>query len=340
MSDLHLVEAASRISGRDVSAVALISRGGNSRIYRVDTTGGERLALKCYFPDNRDRLGVEFRALQFLSAHGVRSVPRPIAADPPAGMAVYDFIDGEPAMAGGPGPGDIAAALSLAGELRDLSHRPEATSLPAASEACFSLSDLRANLERRTHRLDEAAVDTEAGSALHAFLQHRLRPAIGHALERGEEQLRRGGVALDSSLEAGRRTLSPSDFGFHNAIRSASGLVFVDFEYFGWDDPAKLAADFLLHPAMSLPDPLKRQFLSGVLECFADDRQLSVRVAAFYPLFALKWCLIVLNEFLPDELRRRRFAADQASSPHDVQMRQLTKAEGILAASAAAPLLN
>ena len=45
------------------------------------------------------------------------------------------------------------------------------------------------------------------------------------------------------------RVLSPSDFGFHNALRRPDGtIVFVDFEYFGWDDPAKMMADAMLHP--------------------------------------------------------------------------------------------
>jgi hypothetical protein len=337
--DGDLVQAASRAIGRDVCAIAFIGGGANSRVYRIETSDGERLALKWYFRDDRDRGRVEFQSLQFLCAHGVRSVPRPVAVDLLAGFAVYELIEGEPAMADGLGAGDIAAALTFVTKLRDLSRRPDTGALPAASEACFCLRDLRANLERRAARLDETDDDTDASRALHAFLQQHLRPAMVAALDQSEELLRRAGMGTDAELTVAGRTLSPSDFGFHNAIRRATGLVFVDFEYFGWDDPAKLAADFLLHPAMSLPDALKRQFLSGVRECFAADGQFLVRVAAFYPLFALKWCLIVLNEFLPGQLQRRRFAVQPVSSPHDVQMGQLAKAQKILAAAGATPLL-
>jgi hypothetical protein len=91
---------------------------------------------------------------------------------------------------------------------------------------------------------------------------------------------------------------------------------------------------------MSLSEPLKRRFLSGLFERFAADRRLPARVSALYPLFSLKWCLIVLNEFLPDELRRRRFAAEHASSAEDVRMRQLAKAEAILGAVQAVPVLH
>ena len=47
--------------------------------------------------------------------------------------------------------------------------------------------------------------------------------------------------------------LSPSDFGFHNSLKTKKDqIIFFDFEYFGKDDPVKLAADFLLHPGMTL----------------------------------------------------------------------------------------
>src|SRR6185503_11886129 len=39
--------------------------------------------------------------------------------------------------------------------------------------------------------------------------------------------------------------LSPSDFGYHNAVLADDETVrFFDFEYAGWDDPAKLVCDF------------------------------------------------------------------------------------------------
>jgi hypothetical protein len=72
-----------------------------------------------------------------------------------------------------------------------------------------------------------------------------------------EARARQGYLALgldfDAELAEEMRTLSPSDFGFHNAIRKTDGtLCFIDFEYFGWDDPVKLTADFLHHPGMAL----------------------------------------------------------------------------------------
>jgi hypothetical protein len=68
------------------------------------------------------------------------------------------------------------------------------------------------------------------------------------------------------------------------------------------------------------------------LKCFAADADLPERLALSYPLFAIKWCAIVLNEFLPDFLERREFAVRGSVDREDVRMRQLAKARKMLAA--------
>jgi len=127
-----------------------------------------------------------------------------------------------------------------------------------------------------------------------------------------------------ADLEIGpdRRTLSPSDFGFHNAIRRQDGsLAFVDFEYFGWDDPAKTVVDFLLHPGMTLPETLKKRFAGRFLRAFAFVPGLAARARLVYPLFGLKWCLILLNDFLPDR---------ESTATAEVRTAQLRKAVALV----------
>ena len=65
------------------------------------------------------------------------------------------------------------------------------------------------------------------------------------------------------------QVFSPSDFGFHNTILEDDGdLKFLDFEYFGRDDPAKLMADFIWHPGMNLNNSQKTQWLKGIITIF------------------------------------------------------------------------
>ena len=101
----------------------------------------------------------------------------------------------------------------------------------------------------------------------------------------------------------------PSDFGFHNALRDESGrLTFIDFEYFGWDDPVKLTADVMLHPGTPVATELRSRFRIAAEKLYGDDPDFAVRLAAFHPLFGLRWVLILLNEFHPERWRGRVLA--------------------------------
>jgi hypothetical protein len=48
-------------------------------------------------------------------------------------------------------------------------------------------------------------------------------------------------------------------------------------------------------------------------------------------LFGLKWCLIMLNEFVPEDLQRRGFASGGSLDRATTQARQLEKARRMLA---------
>jgi len=164
---------------------------------------------------------------------------------------------------------------------------------------------------------------------LATYLANELVPALD-TIERWARQ-RVGGEAMSRELAPGARTLSPSDFGFHNALKRREGaLVFVDFEYFGWDDPAKMVADFVLHPAMELSEKLKALFVRDALACFASDETLPQRVAIVYPMFGLKWCTIMLNEFVPSDLARRSFASRTPLDIASARLRQLDKSRALL----------
>jgi hypothetical protein len=169
---------------------------------------------------------------------------------------------------------------------------------------------------------------------LHLFLGEDFLPELEAARQWSAAQ---GGAWWDTPLAREQRTLSPSDFGFHNALRLAGGgLIFLDFEHFGWDDPAKMAADFLLHPHedMAFGERLKEYFLVQLLARFDDSGGwLGERIRLVLPLFALKWCVILLNEFVPAHLERRRFAGPDERNREELLMDQVQKARTMLGRS-------
>jgi hypothetical protein len=137
------------------------------------------------------------------------------------------------------------------------------------------------------------------------------------------------GASFAVPLPLTARTLCPSDFGFHNALRGPTGLTFIDFEYFGWDDPVKLTSDFLLHPGMQLTESLRRRFATEALRVFGADGRFAPRLSLLYPLFAVRWCLILLNEFLPERWATRVHAGAELEW-QQAKQRQLQRAGHLL----------
>jgi len=120
---------------------------------------------------------------------------------------------------------------------------------------------------------------------------------------------RRAGAARDAKLPRSLRILSPSDFGFHNAVEGPrKKIAFVDFEYFGWDDPAKLAADFSHHAGQQVSPALKKRFRDGLARIVPGRAGFERRLALVDGLVAFEWILIVLNVLSPESLTRRRFS--------------------------------
>nr|WP_068430237.1 phosphotransferase [Magnetospirillum sp. XM-1]CUW37995.1 conserved protein of unknown function \ len=323
-----LAALVARLTGLAVSALVRGGQGGNNRLYRAETPDGP-LAVKCYFRhpgDTRDRLAAEFAALRYLGEHGVSNVPRALVADPQAGVAVYSWIDGGPPLTRQ--PGDMALLAGFVAILRNLSSRPDARALPLASEACLSAAELTAQVERRLVRLNSAA--GAADSRVASFLDQQLGPAVASAVSAARGEYDRLGWDFDADLAAERRSLSPSDFGTHNALRRADGsLVFLDFEYFGWDDPVKLAADTILHPAMVLDGAERSEIRAAFIALYGADEGFADRLQALLPLYALRWALIVLNPFLPERWARLSFAT--GAERDKVLRAQLAKARRFVA---------
>jgi hypothetical protein len=332
--------------GRSVSGLTRIGGGRNTRTYRFESKKHvgkpEELVAKLYFrhaSDKRDRLSAEYKAFEFLWNEKVRSIPRPVLSDSTQGLAIYSFVNGEKIEPDSVTTSDIDAAtefLIKLDRLKNENMRSERAALtfPPAADACFCAQDILDIIERRFTRLSEAArslPSPELEEFLKGFAAARAKVAAS-----SERQLASIGQSLAYQIPEEHRTLSPSDFGFHNALRLEDGtLVFLDFEYFGWDDPAKMVCDFLLHPGMRLDKRLKLLFSSKICAHLAARGYDTRRISAVYPLFGLVWCLILLNEFVPEHLLRRKFAAKQRLAVQKLQAAQLLKAREMLATTQA-----
>jgi hypothetical protein len=308
-------------------ALDLVPGGRNNRTFVLHTADG-RAFLKAYFKhpgDPRDRLGAETALLAHASALGVTNVPKLLAMDVRAGLALFCFVEGRRL-----GPGEIAwPQVEAAADLYlGLNQRPVV--LAEASEACFSLAAHLDCIDRRVERLNRAAAAGLLRPVGARFVRDDLGPAWrslrGNILDAAPRLL---GASWNIPLPAAHRRVSPSDFGFHNALLTPEGgLVFCDFEYAGMDDPAKMVCDFFCQPEVPVPLDLLPRFLERTAEASAADTSLPARAELLLPAYGVKWCCIMLNDFLPEGAARRRFAAGDDDQGR--QDRQLALARNTL----------
>jgi hypothetical protein len=324
----QVAKLAGDLMAESVNSAEPISQGANSRVYRLRSSSGEYV-MKFYFQhpqDTRDRLATEFKSLSFLWEHSIRQIPQPLKAWAKQSCALYAMVKGS-SPARELTEGNVDGAVDFLKTLKGLSQLADAKGFAPASEAFFSAKGIIDNLKSRLKRLSIEDKSKEY-QALREYLQDDLAPLLENVAGWSNEYLISHGGSGTQEIMEKFRTLSSSDFGFHNALCTSQGvMVFLDFEYFGWDDPVKTVSDFLWHPAMSLTENLKRRFVDGMTGVFSDDPQFQIRLKALYPLFGLKWCLIFLNEFIPMDMQRRGFAQGITSDKTALRLGQLVKAK-------------
>lgn len=320
-------EVARVLVGGAVNVNRIASGGRNSRIWHV-RSGQREFALKQYplgGDGSRDRLAAEVGALRLMESQGIDSVPRVVGVDHKLGYALLSWIEGSDIVE--VSAADIDAAVVFLGSIHALRESPQARNQPPAAEACLCGSEIVRQIERRLAQLREVSA---LEGDLDAFIENSFVVAFSDASREGRKAMTSAGLDFARNLSQEWQTLVPSDFGFHNCLRRTDGmLAFVDFEYFGWDDPVKLTADVLLHPGRPLSPQRRRQFREAASKLYRDDPTFLRRFSAYSPLFGLRWVLILLNEFIPERWQRRVLAGE-VGSWDSVKARQLASARDFL----------
>ncbi len=323
-TDEDVIFWANQLAGQLIEKVEKITGRGNSKVYKAIASDGNSYALKHYpkIEGSRPRLETEFNALRLLHQHNIKNVPKAVENDVDLNFGLYDWINGEKVFS--PANNDLDQAIDFIKKLYTLSQKIDGNDIDLASEACLSAKDFISQIEKRLLRLK---LVSKGFPELSTFLERTFEPLWA--------EVKYEIISLwpfesrDYILPKKKQTLSPSDFGFHNCIKlNDGGLKFIDFDYFGWDDPVKLTADFIWHPAMNLNRGLTEKWKIAMLNIFSSDSQFEDRLNAALPLYGLRWALIILNEFLPGFADRRKEAGETETYNIDkIRRIQLKKAQ-------------
>jgi hypothetical protein len=338
--DLSALARLARLAGLpEHFTLKSLEGGSNNRVFRVQASDRFYL-LKWYFshPDDaRDRLAAEVSFSQFAWQAGIRSLPKLLAASPDEDLALFEFIEGSQLSSADITRRHLQAAIDFYMELNLHRAHPAAANVHVASEACFRVKDHLACVENRIQRLVEIDPLPEVHRDAAEFVKSRLVPAWNSAIDSTDAAVRRFDLPPNACLKSKDRCLSPSDFGFHNAIIDAAGTVrFIDFEYAGWDDPAKMVCDFFCQIAAAVPRKFFSEFGEAIASIAPQPAQVLRRIQVLFPIYQLKWCCILLNEFLPTACARRHFS-HAVDNMNDRKKSQLAKADQLLSQMIEAP---
>ncbi len=289
---------AAELGARPLSLKRL--QGGiNNQVFRCGQAG-EFWVIKGYGPakpGQNDRMQAEVEFLGFAAQAAPNFTPALIHVDRERRCAVLEHIEGKTFRE------DVGASEAAVNEavefFRQLNAQYELAQRSInlrAAEGYLSLHEHLNNVHERLNRM--TCVHLYPHLRPHAeTLLSQLDRALAETEKSTSSMISRGIVADTISPEL--LCISPSDFGFHNAIQSAKGIYFIDFEFAGWDDPAKASYDFILQPRVPVakqPSPLL-----GALAL--ENREIvSRRCKAIGPILELKWVCIQLAVLQPERL--------------------------------------
>ena len=174
-------------------------------------------------------------------------------------------------------------------QLNNKKKSKSALKLGEASEACFKLSDHLKTARTRIKQLLKASETTPEHKEMKFFVKESLIPLCDKLYKYAER---------NPDYECSK-IISPSDFGMHNALNRKNKLVFIDFEYAGWDGIGKLLSDFVLQPQYICPIENTEIFLGKIRPIIRPSEQTKLKSYLPFMLTAqsIKWCGVRLKSF-------------------------------------------
>jgi hypothetical protein len=312
-------------TGKKVKSAKKINGRGNSSIFRIINKSGNIYSGKLYNDptfDSENRLEKESKAFKFLHINKINYVPKVIWKDDNLNFGLYEWINGSEIK--NISNDNIIDAITFVKTLADLSKKTDYGEFELASSACISGKNIMDQIYERYKKIN---IFSNLFPELKNYLNDELFIAIETILKFSKQNWP---GYFYSNLSKQNQLLSPSDFGFHNTILNEGGVRFIDFEYFGWDDPVKLTSDFILHPGMDLTDEQKKLWVGNMKTIFSHDPSFTGRLNVSYFLYGLCWCLILLNEFCTDGIEKRNSASSQFYDVKQKQAEQLIKSKAML----------
>lgn len=285
--------------GANHNSIEKLSGGINNQVFRCGI-GDCKWVIKGYKtvqPGQRDRMRAEFQFLQYARRVAPKMTADLVHVDWDRRCVVLENVEGKAYKEGRtPDADSIATATQF---IQLLNREPDLAKRYIQENAAEGFLGLRQHIENVRKRINALSCEhLISGTRRKAeYLLSLIHDNFEEIEEKTEKEISSGGI-LDK-IEPQQRCISPSDFGFHNAIQSSDGVRFLDFEFAGWDDPAKATVDFILQPRIPVIG-----FGSPLMQAWKPELRHSInrRCEVLSPILRLKWLCIMLGVLDPKRL--------------------------------------
>ncbi|MGZ0216936.1 MAG: hypothetical protein ACKVKP_12890 [Acidimicrobiales bacterium] len=277
------------------------SGGANNQVYLWENSSN-RAIVKLYGPPKlglSDRFIAETEFLEYANTVAGDFVPQLLNCDADLRVVAMEYIEGRNFGAKNkPTLADIQRASEFLALLNIDQNSARQVIKNRAADGFLGLTEHAENIEQRIANLSSHHLPQEFRKPSNILISNLKRIWLDVS-SRLATSISNSEVV--DQLDEKYCCLSPSDFGFHNAVSSADGTKFYDFEFAGWDDPAKAIADFFLQPRIRV----STEHMSLMQKAIASSIPIDIlqqRAKFLSPILQVKWITIVLAVLRPQRL--------------------------------------
>jgi thiamine kinase-like enzyme len=293
-------EGWSNVSQNALKALKVLKDHGENTVYKLTASDDSAFLLKRYHGIDQ-RMENEFKNLTLLQEVGITNVPKPLWAG--NNCAFYSFIDGKQLEVNS--SEDMQPVIDMLEQLDGKQKDLRAKGLPKAPGARTNLRSYVSEVNKKFNAVQSAAQTSSHGSDTMMFMFTDMEQMRQDNINHFYLWCKRQKWDLDEELPEKFFIASSGDFGLHNTLQSGETVHFVDWEGSGFDDPAKLMADFFHNDEQELSIQDKLQVLNAFVQSRESwDKEFLNRFYAISDLVAVEWVLKRMMPVIPEEMAR------------------------------------
>ena len=305
----------------NMKKVQPIQGGRNNKAYCVEVNDNQKYLLKSYYYQEgmRDRLASEYDFLTYAWTEGIRNIPQPLAQNEEHKLGLYTFIDGKKPELKNITEKAIHQLITFWQALNQ--HKEKAKNIINSSDCAFSIQENIASVQQRMDKLSTIDKTANIHQDVAEFYTQELLPAWERVQKHVKKKAAQLHLSTNEKTPQKDRFISPSDFGFHNTLLDGKGTFhFIDFEYAGWDDPAKMVCDIFCQPELPIAAKYFDTVMKYVVAMTSQPQKYLALANIIYPICRIKFCCIILNEFIEEGFKRRQFSQSMHSKRKQEQL--------------------